>query len=93
MSKVIVQETSWRTLVDVRRVSLLSDLLALLLLAVTRRRGLGRSLLRGLGALGGFGGGLGGGGSRGFAGSGSGFRGHCEMCLDDQVARGVLRWK
>jgi hypothetical protein len=60
--------------VDVRRVSLLAGLAALLLLAVSGR-GLG-GLFGSLGTLGGFGGGLGGGGGGGFAGSGSGFGSH-----------------
>jgi len=62
------------TLVDVGRVSLLSDLLSLLLLTIGSRR-LG-SLFRSFQTFG-FGGGLAGGGSRSFAGSRSGFGGHC----------------
>jgi len=55
-------------LVDVRGISLLSDLLALLLFALTTCRRL-RSLLRCLGTFSGFGGGLGSGRSWGLAGS------------------------
>ena len=64
-----------RTLIDVRRVGLLSDLLALLLVTVSGGR-LG-GLLCGLCAVS-LSGSLGGGGSRGLAGSGSGFGGHCK---------------
>ena len=63
------------TLVDVRRVSLLADLAALLLLAVSGRRRL--SLLRGLRALRGrLGRRLRGGGCGGLAGGGSGLGCH-----------------
>ena len=68
------------TFVDVRGVSLFSDLLSLLLLAISRGSRLG-CFLRGFRALGGFGRSLGGGGSRGFAGSGSGFGGHWKKLL------------
>jgi hypothetical protein len=65
-----------RTLVDVRGVGLLADLLALLLFTVSSSCcGFG-SLLSSLRSLRRFSGSLGGGGGGGFAGSGSGFGGH-----------------
>jgi hypothetical protein len=66
------------TFVDVphvRGVSLFSDLLSLLLLAISRGSRL-KGFLRDFRAVGGFGWSLGGGGSWGFASSRSGFGGH-----------------
>lgn len=68
-------ESESRTFVDVRGVGFLSDLLSLLLLAISWGSRLG-GFLRGFRTLGGFGGGLGGGGSRGFASGRCGFGGH-----------------
>ena len=73
-SRILLNLQDQLTLVDVRRVSLLAGLAALLLLAVSGR-GLG-GFLGSLSTLGGFGGSLGGGGGGGFAGSGSGFGSH-----------------
>lgn len=78
-------KTAWSgerqlTLIDVRRVRLLSDFLSLLLLAIGRRCGFG-SLLRCFGSLSGFGGCLGGGRGRGFASSRRGFGCHCKGSL------------
>ena len=75
------------TFVDIRGVSLFSDLLSLLLLAISRGSRLG-GFLRGFRALSGFGWSLGGGGSRGFAGSGSGFGGHWKKLLAAVVVGG-----
>jgi len=70
--------TGTLTLVDVRRVGLLANLLALLLVTLSTRGSGFRSLLRSLACLRGLGGGLGSSSHGSFAGSGSGFWGHSE---------------
>jgi len=67
------------TLVNVRGVGFLSDLLPLLLLAISTSRRLG-SLLSSLSTFARLSGSLGGSRGGGFASGRSGFGGHCERC-------------
>jgi hypothetical protein len=79
------------TLIDVRGVCLLSDLLSLLLLTIARRCGLG-CLLCCFRSLGRFGRCLGGGRSRGFTSSRRWFGCHCEWCLVVERGERVEAW-